>query len=136
MQCYYCNKFTVYTTFCKKNPIESEKENTSAFLRIRKYHFGCFLCPLAVWLFAIFTLFFPVFDTFICTPIEKFWCPFGSVYLPGVCGKHFLSFPLMLSFVENLFFQKNPLQDLLSSLSAVISTNESTWFKYNRSHGL
>ena len=30
--------------------------------------------------------------------------------------------------VENLFFQKNPLQDLLSSLNAVISTNESTWF--------
>ena len=28
--------------------------------------------------------------------------------------------------VENLFFQKNPLQDLLSSLNAVISTNEST----------
>ena len=28
--------------------------------------------------------------------------------------------------VENLFFQKDPLQDLLSSLNAVISTNEST----------
>ena len=28
--------------------------------------------------------------------------------------------------VENLFFKKNPLQDLLSSLNAVISTNEST----------
>ena len=28
--------------------------------------------------------------------------------------------------MENLFFQKNPLQDLLSSLNAVISTNEST----------
>jgi hypothetical protein len=28
--------------------------------------------------------------------------------------------------VENLFFQKNTLQDLLSSLNAVISTNEST----------
>ena len=34
----------------------------------------------------------------------------------------------MLSLVENLFFQKNPLQDLLSSLNAVISTNESTQF--------
>jgi hypothetical protein len=30
--------------------------------------------------------------------------------------------------VENLFTQKNPLQDLLSSLNAVISTNESTHF--------
>ena len=30
--------------------------------------------------------------------------------------------------MENLFFQKNPLQDLLSSLNAVISTNESTEF--------
>ena len=32
----------------------------------------------------------------------------------------------MLSLVENLFL-KNPLQDLLSSLNAVISTNENTW---------
>ena len=31
----------------------------------------------------------------------------------------------MVSLVENLF-KKNPLQDLLSSLNAVISTNEST----------
>ena len=31
----------------------------------------------------------------------------------------------VLSLVENLF-KKNPLQDLLSSLNAVISTNEST----------
>ena len=30
--------------------------------------------------------------------------------------------------MENLFFQKNPLQDLLSSLNAVISTNESIQF--------
>ena len=30
--------------------------------------------------------------------------------------------------VENLFFQKKPLQELLSSLNSVISTNESTWF--------
>ena len=30
--------------------------------------------------------------------------------------------------VEKLFFQKNPLQDLLSSRNAVISTNESTQF--------
>ena len=34
----------------------------------------------------------------------------------------------MLSLVENLFLKKNPLQDLLSSLNAVISTNESTRF--------
>ena len=34
----------------------------------------------------------------------------------------------MLSLVENLFFQKNPLQDLLSSLNAAISTNDSTQF--------
>ena len=34
----------------------------------------------------------------------------------------------MLSLVENLFLQKNPLQDFLSSLNAVISTNESTEF--------
>ena len=33
----------------------------------------------------------------------------------------------MLSSVENLF-KKNPLQDLLSSLNVVISTNESTRF--------
>ena len=32
----------------------------------------------------------------------------------------------MLSLVENLFLKKNPIQDLLSSLNAVISTNEST----------
>ena len=30
--------------------------------------------------------------------------------------------------MENLFLQKNPLQDLLSSMNAVISTNESTQF--------
>jgi hypothetical protein len=30
--------------------------------------------------------------------------------------------------MESLFLQKNPLQDLLSSLNAVISTNESTQF--------
>ena len=30
----------------------------------------------------------------------------------------------MLSLVENLFVKKNPLQDLLSSLNFVISTNE------------
>ena len=29
--------------------------------------------------------------------------------------------------MENLFFKKNPLQDLLSSLSAVISANERRW---------
>ena len=35
----------------------------------------------------------------------------------------------MISLVDNLFFiKKNPLQDLLSSLNAVISTNESTRF--------
>ena len=34
--------------------------------------------------------------------------------------------------VENLF-KKDPLQDLLSSLNAVISTNESTRMNYNRS---
>ena len=33
----------------------------------------------------------------------------------------------MLSLVENLFVKKNPLQDLLSSLNAVISTNERNW---------
>ena len=32
----------------------------------------------------------------------------------------------VLSLVENLF-KKNSLQDLLYSLNAVISTNESTW---------
>ena len=31
-----------------------------------------------------------------------------------------------LSLVENLFFKKNPLQDFLSIVNAVISTNEST----------
>ena len=30
---------------------------------------------------------------------------------------------------ENSFFLKNPLQDLLSILNAVISTNHSTWFE-------
>ena len=34
----------------------------------------------------------------------------------------------VLSLVENLFLQKNPLQDFLSNLNAVISTNESTEF--------
>ena len=34
----------------------------------------------------------------------------------------------MLSLVETLFFQKNPLQDFFSSLNAMISTNESTEF--------
>ena len=34
----------------------------------------------------------------------------------------------MLSLVENLLFQKNPLQDLLWNLNAAISTNESTGF--------
>ena len=33
-----------------------------------------------------------------------------------------------IALVENIFFQKNPLQDLLSSLNAVISTNESIRF--------
>ena len=37
--------------------------------------------------------------------------------------------------VENLFKKKNSLHDLLSSLDAVISTNERNWI-YNRSHGL
>ena len=32
-----------------------------------------------------------------------------------------------LSLVEILFVKKNPLQDLLSSLDAVISTNERHW---------
>ena len=34
----------------------------------------------------------------------------------------------MLSLVENLFLQKNPLQNFLSSLNTVVSTNESTEF--------
>ena len=34
----------------------------------------------------------------------------------------------VLSLVENLFLQKNPLQDLLFSVNAVISTNERTEF--------
>ena len=34
----------------------------------------------------------------------------------------------MFTLVENLFEKKNPLQDFLSSLNAVISTNESTEF--------
>ena len=34
----------------------------------------------------------------------------------------------VLSLVENLFFKKNPLQDLLSSVNAVISTNEKIEF--------
>ena len=50
----------------------------------------------------------------------------------------------MLSLVENLF-KKNPLQDLLSSLNAVISTNETNWiltdhvifkFRYNQIYQL
>ena len=35
----------------------------------------------------------------------------------------------MLSLVENLFLKENSLQDFLSSLNAVISTNESTEFR-------
>ena len=34
----------------------------------------------------------------------------------------------LIALVEKLFFQKNNLQDLLPSLNAVISTNESTRF--------
>ena len=34
----------------------------------------------------------------------------------------------MFSLVENVFLKKNPLQYFLSSLNAVITTNESTWF--------
>ena len=34
----------------------------------------------------------------------------------------------VLSLMENLFLQKNPLQDLLSSVNAVISTNERVEF--------
>ena len=34
----------------------------------------------------------------------------------------------MLSLEENLFLKKNPLQDLLSSLNVVISTNEKNEF--------
>ena len=37
--------------------------------------------------------------------------------------------------MEILFVKKNPLQDLLSSLNAVVSTNEMTQI-YNSSHGL
>ena len=33
----------------------------------------------------------------------------------------------MLSLVEHLFVKKNPLQNLLSSLNALISTNERNW---------
>ena len=33
-----------------------------------------------------------------------------------------------LSLVEILFVKENPLQDLLSSLNALISNNERTWF--------
>ena len=33
----------------------------------------------------------------------------------------------MLLLVENLFVKENPLQDLLSSMDAVISTNERAW---------
>ena len=33
----------------------------------------------------------------------------------------------MFSLVDNLFLQKNPLQDVLSSLNAVISINEKNW---------
>ena len=44
-------------------------------------------------------------------------------YKPGYRSCELLKIRV-LSLVENLFFQKNPLQDLLSSLNKVISTNE------------
>ena len=48
-------------------------------------------------------------------------------YKPGYRSCDLLKIRV-LSLVEILFFQKNPLQDLISSLNAVISTNESTRF--------
>ena len=66
-----------------------------------------------------------------CGPLEltHYWW-LSSVrfkYKPGYRSCDLLKIRV-LSLVENLFFQKNPLQDLLSSLNAVISTNESTRF--------
>ena len=47
-------------------------------------------------------------------------------YKPGYRSCDLLKIWVLL-LVETLFFQKKTLQDLLSSLNAVISTNESTW---------
>ena len=48
-------------------------------------------------------------------------------YKPGY-KSHDLLWILVLSLEGNLFLKRNPLQDFLSSLNAVISTNDSTWF--------
>ena len=56
-----------------------------------------------------------------------FQLKFVSKYKPGY-KSHDLLWIRVLSLVENLFLKKNPLQDLLSSLNAVISTNESAQF--------
>ena len=53
-----------------------------------------------------------------------FQLEFVSTYKPGYKSDYLLKIR-ELSLVENLF-KKNPLQDLLSSLNAVISTNEGT----------
>ena len=60
---------------------------------------------------------------------ENLWAGWFSVgickYKPGYKSHDLLWF-WVLSLVENLFKKENSLQDLLSSLNAVISTNEST----------
>ena len=53
-----------------------------------------------------------------------------SILMPYPCSPFYADIKFdnsakVLSLVENLFVKKNPLQDLLSSLNALISTNES-----------
>ena len=48
-------------------------------------------------------------------------------YKPGYTLRYLLKIQV-LSLVEILFVNENPLQDFLSSLNAIISTNESTEF--------
>ena len=71
----------------KTIPIGSVKN--SSFLRVKKYHFGHFLCPLAAWLFAIFTLFFLCL-TLLYVPLLK---SFDVHLAVSTC----------LEYVENIF---------------------------------
>ena len=71
----------------KTIPIGSVKK--IYIIRVEKYHFGHFLCPLAAWLFAIFTLFFLCL-TLLYVPLLK---SFDVHLAVSTC----------LEYVENIF---------------------------------
>ena len=63
------------------------------------------------------------------------WFSVGTCKYKLGYKSHDLKYIWVLSLLENLFFKKHPLQDLLSSLNAVISINAWKWeaLNYNRS---